>query len=94
MTYLGLKAVTGVFLASSLYFVIILLADILEFGNSKTSAILEAGRLWVSDVLGIRRSALLVWVVYHFHVLMSVSCYFCLRLGVVITLSFSALSDI
>lgn len=75
MTYLGLKAVTGVFLASPLYFVIILLAAILEFGNSKASAILEAGRLWLSDVLGIKRFALLVWVLYHFHLVILAFCY-------------------
>ncbi len=69
VTYLGLKAVTGVFLASSLYCVVILLAAILDFGSSKTSAILETGRLQVSDVLGITKSAFLAWVLYQFHVL-------------------------
>ena len=68
VTYLGLKAVTPVFLASSLYFIIILLAAILDFGSSDTSAILETGSLQVSDVLGSTRSSYLAWVLHQFHV--------------------------
>lgn len=46
VTYLGLKAVMGVFLASSFYLLPFLLVAILEFASLKTSAILKAGRLW------------------------------------------------
>lgn len=87
MTYLGLKAVTGVFLDSSLYFVVILLAAILDFGSSKTSAILETGRLQVSDVLGITRPPFEHGFCISFMYCQSLithifQCYFCLRLGV------------
>lgn len=75
VTYLGLKTVTGVFLVSSLHCVVILLAAILNYGRSKTSAILETGKLQVSDVLVITRSAFLAWMLYQFLVLSDLYYY-------------------